>query len=57
VQARGSLSEEINHLIDAYDEEYITQEELDYFKTKGKELERLINGYLDFLRKKQKEGK
>jgi four helix bundle protein len=57
VQARGSLSETINHLVDAYDEEYITQEELDYFKIKGKELERLINGYLDFLRKKQKDGK
>jgi four helix bundle protein len=57
VQARGSLSETINHLVDAYDEEYITQEELDYFKIKGKELERLINGYLDFLRKKQKDEK
>ena len=57
VQARGSLSETINHLVDAYDEEYIIQEELNYFKTKGKELERLMNGYLDFLRKKQKEGK
>lgn len=57
IQARGSLSETINHLTDAFDEEYITTEEINHFKTIGKELERLLNGYLDFLRKKQKEGK
>ena len=39
VQARGSLSETINHLIDAFDRAYITEERLNYFKSKGKEIE------------------
>src|SRR6186713_3344471 len=43
IQARGSLSETINHLIDAFDENYITEEKLNYFKTKGKEIERMLN--------------
>lgn len=50
IQARGSLSETINHLIDAFDEEYITEERLNYFKEKGKEIERMLNGYIKFLR-------
>jgi four helix bundle protein len=32
--ARGSLFETLNHLIDAFDEEYITGEELKYFREK-----------------------
>jgi len=55
VQARGSLTETMNHLIDACDEGYISSEELVTFKTKGKELERMLNGYLSFLRKKRDE--
>lgn len=57
VQARGSLSETINHLIDAFDENYITEEILIEFKKNGKEIERLLNGYLIFLRKKRDEQK
>jgi four helix bundle protein len=57
VQARGSLTETINHLIDAFDEEYISEEKLNYYKAKGKEIERLLNGYLTFLRKKRDEQK
>jgi four helix bundle protein len=53
VQSRGSLTESINHLIDAYDDEYITLERLSYFKTKGKELEKLINGCIGYLRKQR----
>lgn len=55
VQARGSLTETMNHLIDTCDEGYISSEELVTFKTKGKELERMLNGYLSFLRKKRDE--
>src|SRR5215203_2013810 len=55
IQARGSLSETINHLIDAFDENYITEERLNYFKTKGKEIERLLNGYIIYLRN-QRDG-
>ena len=57
IQARGSLTETINHLIDAFDEEYISEEILQSFKQKGKEVERLLNGYLVFLRKKRDENK
>ena len=57
VQARGSLTETINHLIDAFDEGYISAEQLNGMKQKGKELERILNGYLIFLRKKRDEPK
>jgi len=53
VQARGSLSETVNHLIDAFDEEYISEETLNYYKTKAKEIERLLNGYINYLRGKR----
>lgn len=55
IQARGSLSETINHLIDAFDETYITEEQLNYFKEKGKEIERMLNGYINYLRN-QRDG-
>jgi four helix bundle protein len=55
VQARGSLSETINHLIDAFDERYISEEQLNYFKIKGKEIEKMMNGYITYLRGKKQE--
>ncbi|MGF2413063.1 four helix bundle protein [Ferruginibacter sp.] len=57
IQARGSLTETINHLFDALDDNYITEEMLNSLKQKGKEIERLLNGYLIFLRKKRDENK
>ena len=51
VQARGSLAETINHLFDALDETYINIEKLNYYKMKGKEIEKLLNGYMNYLRK------
>lgn len=51
IQARGSLSETLNHLYDALDCDYITQEEFEINKVKVDELERLLNGYISFLRK------
>lgn len=51
VIARGSLSETYNHLIDALDCNYISEEKLVYFKTKIDETERLLNGYIAFLRR------
>ncbi|MBK6936232.1 MAG: four helix bundle protein [Chitinophagaceae bacterium] len=55
VIARGSLSETLNHLIDACDEHYITTEQLNYFRIKISEVEKLLNGYISFLEKKSKE--
>jgi len=52
IQSRGSLSETLNHLIDAFDCNFINQEQLLYFKVKIEEVERLLNGYISYLRKK-----
>jgi len=49
--ARGSLSESLNHLIDAFDCKFIDEEKLIYFKTMINEIERLLNGYITYLRK------
>ncbi len=50
LMARGSLNETWNHLIDAFDEEYITKEELKGFKIDVDENGKLLNGYITFLR-------
>ena len=57
IQARGSLSETINHLIDAFDKSYISEQRLNYFKSKGKEIERLLNGYINYLRNQRDSDK
>ena len=43
IMAGGSLTESLNHLID--------EEKLIYFKTIIDETERLLNGYIPYLRK------
>lgn len=48
---RGSLSETFAHLIDAYDEAYITEETLNEYRLKVKTVERLLNGYMRWLDK------
>ena len=54
VIARGSLSEVLNHLIDAYDEGFIIEERLNHFKNKITEVEKLLNGYIGYLEKRSK---
>ena len=56
VQARGSLTETINHLIDAMDANYISETILEDNRMKYKELERMLNGYITYLRT-QKDSK
>ena len=51
IQPRGSLSETLNHLIDAYDCEYISQDQLLYYKLKVDDVGKLLNGYITYLRK------
>lgn len=41
--ARGSLAETLNHLNDALDSKYISEEQLKYFRKKIAEVERLLN--------------
>ena len=52
VIARGSLSEVLNHLIEAYDEGFIIEERLNHFKNKITEVEKLLNGYIKYLEKR-----
>jgi len=51
VIARGSLSETLNHFIDAFDEEYITEEELNIYRIKIIKIEKLLTGYMAWLEK------
>jgi four helix bundle protein len=50
--ARGSLFETLNHLIDAFDEEYITDEELKYYREKVLHCIKVLNGYIAYLERK-----
>ncbi len=52
VISRGSLSETLNHLIDAFDCNYLSLEVLTSFRQKITEVEKLLNGYINFLEKK-----
>ncbi|WP_291779918.1 four helix bundle protein [Cecembia sp.] len=49
--SRGSLTETLDHVIVAFDEEYITQKELDDFRSIYNECLRLLNGYIGYLKK------
>jgi four helix bundle protein len=50
IQARGSLSETLNHFYDAIDEGYINEEILRQAKERHQKVEALLNGYIVFLR-------
>ncbi|RYF80236.1 MAG: four helix bundle protein [Chitinophagaceae bacterium] len=59
MNARGSLNETLSHLIDAYDCQFISKEQLAAYKIKFNEVMGLLNGYIKYLRnllanKKQK---
>ncbi len=50
IQARGSLSETLNHLIDAFDCGYINSDTLKRFEEQITSVAKLLNGYITFLR-------
>ncbi|MEO7311041.1 MAG: four helix bundle protein [Chitinophagaceae bacterium] len=52
--ARGSLYESLNHLIDAFDCKYIDDAKLVYFKKMIDEVAKLLNGYINYLRRNLK---
>jgi four helix bundle protein len=54
VIARGSLSETYNHIIDAFDCNYIDSERLKQLESNVVSVERLLNGYITFLRNQLK---
>jgi four helix bundle protein len=49
--ARGSLSEILNHLVDAFDEKLIPNEILQKFSIQVNEVEKILNGYMSWLKK------
>jgi four helix bundle protein len=51
--ARGSLSETENHLVDARDLGYITVQLYDQARELSAEVHRLLNGYINYLKKQQ----
>lgn len=57
MNARGSLYETQNHLIDANDCNYISAETLTEYTEQVKTVERLLNGYIGWLRKRIEEDK
>jgi len=51
--SRGSLNEVLDHLICAYDEEYISKEKLSELKTDYELCLKILNGYISFLQKQK----
>lgn len=50
IQARGSLFECQNHIIDAFDCRYISEEVKNIFLEKTNSLNRILNGYISWLK-------
>ena len=51
--ARGSLSETLDHMIVALDEELITEEFLKSFQEEYDQCLKLLNGYIQFIKRKK----
>lgn len=51
IMARGSVSESLNHLIDAFDQGYINDDILKKNKDKLTEIYKMLNGYIAYLKK------
>ena len=49
--SRGSLLELLDHLTVALDCKYINEEKFENFNQQCKEIERLLNGYINYLKK------
>jgi four helix bundle protein len=49
--ARGSATETMEHLTTAFDDNYITEDELQNGETKTELVLKLINGYINYLEK------
>lgn len=54
--ARGSLTEILDHLICACDEEYITASQLKVYRDQIEKSIRILNGYISYLQKQKNEN-
>jgi len=55
--SRGSINEVLDHLYAAWDEKYVSEEKFKQLYEQGREVERVLNGYLGYLQRKLKEAK
>jgi len=55
--ARGSLSETLDHLICALDENYISEIQLNKLREQYEKCMKLLNGYIGFLQKQKEQQK
>lgn len=53
IMARGSLSETLDHLLIAVDENIVNKPDFDSFKLEYDSCLRLLNGYIQYLKKKK----
>jgi four helix bundle protein len=53
--SRGSLNEILDHLICAYDNNYITNEDLRSYREKTTHILKILNGYIAYLKKRKAE--
>ncbi len=53
IMARGSLSETLDHILIAHDEKIIINETLQSFQAEYESCLRLLNGYIQYLKKKK----
>lgn len=51
--ARGSLSETLDHMIIANEENFVSVAELQQFQTEYDQCLRLLNGYIQFIKRKK----
>ena len=55
LNARGSVAEILDHVIEAYSWNYISEEVLQQIRDKTESCIRLLNGYIRYLRKQEAE--
>lgn len=55
-QARGSLTETLDHLITAFDEGYISEEVLIEFQQKLEKCLRILNGFIGYLQRAKEQS-
>ena len=49
--SRGSINEVLDHLYAALDEKYINQQTFDKLYEQGREVEKVLNGYISYLQR------
>ena len=55
--SRGSINEVLDHLYTALDEKYILKKDFECLYEKGRETEKVLNGYIGYLKRENKTRK